>query len=735
MAACKKDTSPDIPRSQDGRSVILVVAIDCTKSRALAVALGTTRAPWVLTDKSIALTERGLTRVDSDLSDGTRSFKTRGELRNLDHLRRQDGETVMDHVFGEETSTKQVYEQAFRNIVFGAAEGMNGAILAYGQTASGKTFSISGATAVAEAQSDEDPNKGIIHFALEDLFGQLTAKASGHQGIEYLVRMSYCELYMERVNDLLRKIGPQSQNLAVKEDPEGRCFYADGLKEKIVSSAEEVLMLFAEAEKRRRVAHTRYNEVSSRSHTLLTLCVECSVPLEDGEDDAGAQSVTRVGRLVIVDLAGNERLEAWQAGTEYVAESSSINKSLFFLGKVIEKLAARDKEEGEHIPFRDSKLTRLLSVHLNGNSQTGLLVTLTPSEDAIEQSLTTLRFAQKAAEVRCVAKPVLISKEQSLIEDLAAEREQCAQQLQALVLSSERGSGQSFISKSREVDTVVTALHHNMDVLKKQKAMVVESMKGLYATIHSITGAVSEATDIINTSGDCEAAKDTLRRACAFCTDGSGGGAAWSPAILQLQEKLELLDWNAMRYAQLQEEMQQAEQDLAAIEQEEMAALSRLQRSQSVRESVVSQYQVAPSHPAMGDITATSMRTDTLEEPPKQLVNERIEEVTELAEVTEVEVPRDDLKDTLDTDQRAAPRSHQSSGSHGFGPLDSEPEETVSQEPKQQCDETLVAPDETAGDETQPKKREGVRPKQPRGYGFSPKKRAAAAAAGAWSRQ
>ena len=93
-----------------------------------------------------------------------------------------------------------------------------------------------------------------------------------------------------------------------------------------------------------------------------------------------------------------------------------------------------------------------------------------------------------------------------------------------------------------QVDTVVTALHRNMDVLKKQKAMVVESMKGLYNTIHSITGAVSEATDIVNTSGDCEAAKDTLRRACAICTDGSGGqGAAWSPAILQLQEKLELL--------------------------------------------------------------------------------------------------------------------------------------------------------------------------------------------------
>ena len=162
----------------------------------------------------------------------------------------------------------------------------------------------------------------------------------------------------------------------VKEDPEAQCFYAEGLKEKIVASAEEVLQLFGEAEQRRRVAHTRYNEVSSRSHSLLTLCVESSEPqarsswhsihvvveicyyiyisivwgivvaIGDGEDledlnrflkvhhsllleDEEAWT-TRVGRLVIVDLAGNERLEA---AADYVAESSSINKSLFFLGK------------------------------------------------------------------------------------------------------------------------------------------------------------------------------------------------------------------------------------------------------------------------------------------------------------------------------------------------------------------------------------------------------------------
>jgi len=134
-----------------------------------------------------------------------------------------------------------------------------------------------------------------------------------------------------------------------------------------------------------------------------------------------------------------------EAGTEYMAESNSINKSLFFLGKVIEKLAARERlrggssmdtdgwdtetARGDHVPIRDSKLTRLLSVHLGGNSQTGMLVTLTPAEDAVEQSLTTLRFAQKAGQVRCVAKPVLVSKEQSMIMKQRAIIQQLHQQV------------------------------------------------------------------------------------------------------------------------------------------------------------------------------------------------------------------------------------------------------------------------------------------------------------------
>eukprot|EP00928_Gymnodinium_smaydae_P071105 TRINITY_DN54782_c0_g1_i1.p1 TRINITY_DN54782_c0_g1~~TRINITY_DN54782_c0_g1_i1.p1 ORF type:complete len:1127 (+),score=249.98 TRINITY_DN54782_c0_g1_i1:111-3383(+) len=573
------------------------------------------RANWVLTPTSISLRDRGAerqtggSRGDDELYGGASLTKTRSEVRQLDHLRRDDGETVMDAVFDESATTRDVYDKSFRAIVAGAADGLNGAILAYGQTSSGKTYSISGTTAKAapgEADDAASPtHKGIIHFALDDLFGLLRSKAEGN---DFLVRMSYCELYMERVNDLLRKIGPQSQHLPVKEDPEGKSFYVEGLKEKIVASPEEVISHLQQAEKRRRVAHTKYNEVSSRSHTMLTLCVECTEPLPEAdaaENVAVAADdqprLTRAGRLVIVDLAGNERMEA---GTEYMAESNSINKSLFFLGKVIEKLASQERrgsvrdDDGfrEHVPFRDSKLTRLLSVHLGGNSQTGLLVTLTPAEDNVEQSLTTLRFAQKAGQVRCVPKPVFVSKEHSLIlkqrdiiaqlqtqvkelkdeaqrqqqsqqqrgftprassadrngrsatprgstagasaaanEELAAERRERVEQLQALTLSADANGGQAVVSRSREMDAVVTALHRSNDALRKQKGIVVDELKDLHKSVTEVSRQLALASEL----GESSEGPDAVQREQLL---GAGSiaraGAAWAPAIEALCTQL-----------------------------------------------------------------------------------------------------------------------------------------------------------------------------------------------------
>lgn len=580
------------------------------------VAKGTQRAPWEVTDRSVSLRRGSLGRAPSadgrgrpPSSDGREALgKSRTELRNADP-RRSDGETIMDNVFGEAATTRDVYEKSFRGIVANAADGLNGAILAYGQTASGKTYSISGSSARPAGlheDVDAEPQKGIIHFAMDDLFSlireQATSSTGSGRGAEFLVRMSYAELYMERVNDLLRKISPQTQNLPLKEDPETRSFYVEGLKEKIVSSSEEVVALLAQAEKRRRVAHTRYNEVSSRSHTILTLCVERSAPLqapqaaEDGpeREAAGEEEarITQIGRLVIVDLAGNERMEM---GTEYMAESNSINTSLFFLGKVIEKLSAQGRQDtegpGTHLPLRDSKLTRLLSVHLGGNSQTGILVTMTPSEDAVDQSISTLRFAQKAGQVRCSAKPVLVSKEQSLImkqreiilqlhkqveamkeeaqgqqataqqrlprsqeddagrggapreddgsSEIAAERRQRAEQVQALTVGGPPGQ-QTVVSRSREVDAVVTALHRNNDALRKQKATVLDEFKRMYEAVTDATKRAGRAASELKPGGGGLVAAAESLCGCPG-PPGQGQGSAWAPAIEELHGQMQSL--------------------------------------------------------------------------------------------------------------------------------------------------------------------------------------------------
>lgn len=174
-------------------------------------------------------------------------------------------------------------------------------------------------------------------------------------------------------------------------------------------------------------------------------------------------------------------------------------------------------------------------------------------------------------------------------------------------------------------------------------------------------------------------------------------------------------EWNSMRYAQLQEEMQQAEQELAAIEQQEIAALSRLQRSQSVRESVVSQYhtEVAPRPASMAEMSTAASTREPLEEPPKL--------AGDLLEVERYVDDRNDLKETQEMPAQKR-RSHQRSGSSGFAPVDLELEEFPQSEPMP----AMELPVEGEGDPS-PRKREGVRPKQPRGYAFSPKTRRASA--------
>lgn len=274
-------------------------------------------------------------------------------------------------------------------IVAGVLEGVNGTVFAYGQTSSGKTHTMLG--------SDEEP--GVVPLATRQLFEHITGAGAGR---EYLLRVSYLEIYNERVRDLL---SCDERALAVREDPKrGGCYVAE-LTEEVVTGPEQVAARLAEGEKRRAVARTAMNDHSSRSHTIVRVVVESR--------DSQTGTV-RMGTLNLVDLAGSERLAHSKAEGERAKEGAAINRSLLTLGTVIRKLSSATPSS--HVPYRDAVLTRLLQVwlcwgkcvcwcrnlthvpkgSLGGNCRAAVVCTISPALQWVEESLSTLKFASHA---------------------------------------------------------------------------------------------------------------------------------------------------------------------------------------------------------------------------------------------------------------------------------------------------------------------------------------------------
>ncbi|CDJ29234.1 LOW QUALITY PROTEIN: kinesin heavy chain, putative [Eimeria mitis] len=353
---------------------------------------------------------------------------------------------AFDRCFDDEAENDEVFGYVARDIVLDAFKGINGCVFAYGQTGSGKTHSIMGVA--------EDP--GILPRSLAEFFDcmsdssllreemedaaaekeeetgetQLAATDSRTEGLEagenreYLMRVSYVEIYLERVNDLLQE-GPRGgalENLDVKEDPK-KGFVVVGLHEEAVASMEEVMNLLSKAEQRRHFARTNFNETSSRSHVVFSITLESTSTFEDGTN------VSRRGELKIVDLAGNEKAGRASEGVEnaklVLEEGKAINKSLFLLSEVISKLSKQAQQADEkgkrkgdkevYIPWRDSKLTRLLQKALGGNSRAAVLVAVHPSSLYLDTSFSTLRFAMKCKEIKKKVCANFFSPEQSLI--------------------------------------------------------------------------------------------------------------------------------------------------------------------------------------------------------------------------------------------------------------------------------------------------------------------------------
>lgn len=301
-----------------------------------------------------------------------------------------------DNVFSAIENNARVYDSGAKRLVRRVMEGYHGTVFAYGMTGTGKTFSMQGTAT----------SPGVIPLAITDIFSFI--RETPHR--EFLLRVSYLEIYNEKIHDLLSaSIGPapaQQEEIKLREDSK-RGVYATPLKEEIVQSPTQLLRVIARGDHARRTGSTQFNARSSRSHAVVQIVVESRerVPAGATQDRRSglAPGGVRVSTLSLIDLAGSERAAD---DKERRTEGAHINKSLLTLGNIISRLSetkgktgASAEKEGKHLPFRDSKLTRLLQPALSGNSLVSILCTVqlgSMMNANSGETLNTLKFAARA---------------------------------------------------------------------------------------------------------------------------------------------------------------------------------------------------------------------------------------------------------------------------------------------------------------------------------------------------
>ncbi|CCD14107.1 unnamed protein product, partial [Trypanosoma congolense IL3000] len=300
-----------------------------------------------------------------------------------------------DYVHDRDDQQSDVYEHSARDAVLAVMKGYNATLMAYGQTGTGKTYTMEG--------SAGEGQHGIIARAVEEIFAIVNDNMRG--GAQHRVRASYMQIYNEVLSDLLRQQEEPARPLVVRHTSRGGV-QVEGLSLQDVSSPWDVYYLMERGTSIRATEMTRINELSSRSHAIFTLVVETV----ERDPVNGSVSLCRTGKLNIVDLAGSEKVHQSGARGQRLEETRNINRSLHELGNVISALAQRKNQgnsqkdggmlRGAYVPFRNSMLTSVLRDSLGGNCKTTLIVCISPAFESYAESLSTLLFAKRAKNIR-----------------------------------------------------------------------------------------------------------------------------------------------------------------------------------------------------------------------------------------------------------------------------------------------------------------------------------------------
>ncbi|VYS57680.1 unnamed protein product [Arabidopsis thaliana] len=300
---------------------------------------------------------------------------------------------TFDHVASETISQEKLFRVAGLPMVENCLSGYNSCVFAYGQTGSGKTYTMMGEISEAEGSLGEDC--GVTARIFEYLFSRIKMEEEERrdENLKFSCKCSFLEIYNEQITDLLE---PSSTNLQLREDL-GKGVYVENLVEHNVRTVSDVLKLLLQGATNRKIAATRMNSESSRSHSVFTCTIESL-----WEKDSLTRS--RFARLNLVDLAGSERQKSSGAEGDRLKEAANINKSLSTLGLVIMSLVDLAHGKHRHVPYRDSRLTFLLQDSLGGNSKTMIIANVSPSLCSTNETLSTLKFAQRAKLIQNNAK-------------------------------------------------------------------------------------------------------------------------------------------------------------------------------------------------------------------------------------------------------------------------------------------------------------------------------------------
>ncbi|KAH7365814.1 hypothetical protein KP509_18G047600 [Ceratopteris richardii] len=300
---------------------------------------------------------------------------------------------TFDRVFGPDSSTYHVYEEGAKEIALSALTGLNATIFAYGQTSSGKTFTM----------------RGITECAIQDIYAYMEQ----HRDRNFVLKLSALEIYNEIVKDMLH---PESGPLRLLDDPE-KGTIVERLLENSVQDIKHLKEILSNVEAQRQVGETLLNDRSSRSHQIVRLTVESSSRSSTNEGHINSL----VASLNFVDLAGSERASQTLSGGTRLKEGCHINRSLLTLTTIIRKLSGQGRGKSGHLPYRDSKLTRILQNSLGGNARTAIICTMSPAQSHVEQSRNTLFFATQAKEVVNTAQVNVVVSDKTLVKQLQKE--------------------------------------------------------------------------------------------------------------------------------------------------------------------------------------------------------------------------------------------------------------------------------------------------------------------------